>query len=74
MDHQTDENGNITEYLVKWKNYPISQATWETEYNLRGAKEILTEYKTSLNQKKFITQVYNYKDDLLKGTNVRTTK
>lgn len=49
LDYKTDEYGNIAEYLVKWKEYPISQATWETESNLKkGAKDILNEYKNNL--------------------------
>jgi hypothetical protein len=45
LDHRVDEYGNNKEYLVKWKDYPISQSTWETENNLKGAKSILNEYK-----------------------------
>ena len=40
-----NEDGRY-EYLVKWKDYPISQSTYEDESNLRvGAKETLDKYK-----------------------------
>jgi hypothetical protein len=35
-------------YLVKWKGYPISENTWEPENHLKGAEEILKEYKQRL--------------------------
>jgi molybdopterin-guanine dinucleotide biosynthesis protein len=27
---------NQTQYLVKWKNYPVSDASWEPHSNLEG--------------------------------------
>ena len=32
-------------YLVKWKGYPSSENTWQTERSLAHAKTILHEYK-----------------------------
>ena len=33
------------EYLIKWKDYPLWDATWEPEKNLKHAQEILQEWK-----------------------------
>ena len=33
-------------YLVKWKNYPVSESTWEPETNLVGAQRILRDFKS----------------------------
>jgi hypothetical protein len=33
------------EYLVKWKNFPVFESTWEPEQHLDNAKEILGQYK-----------------------------
>jgi hypothetical protein len=32
------------EYLVKWKNYPLEEASWEPEKNLANAKETITKF------------------------------
>lgn len=34
-------------YLVKWKNYPMDQCTWEPYRNLTNCQDILSEYKTN---------------------------
>ena len=31
--------GGRLEYLVKWKNYPIEESTWEPVENLENAKK-----------------------------------
>ena len=33
-------NGNSTEYLLKWKGYPIEQATWEPVSTLNRTKDL----------------------------------
>ena len=32
------------EYLVKWKNYPIEEASWEPEENLENAQDTILEF------------------------------
>lgn len=36
--------GSKTLYLVKWKNYPMDQCTWEPYRNLTNCQNILNEY------------------------------
>ena len=36
---------NITEYLVLWRNYPESEATWEPLEHLHNAQECIDEYE-----------------------------
>ena len=36
--------GSHRRYLVLWKGYPLTEATWEPESNLLHANEILAEY------------------------------
>ena len=33
-------NGNLTEYLLKWKGYPIEEATWEPVSTLNRTKDL----------------------------------
>lgn len=40
-------DGNKTMYLVKWKNYPMDQCTWEPYRNLNNCTEILAEYRST---------------------------
>lgn len=39
--------GNKVMYLVKWKNYPMDQCTWEPYRNLTNCPNIMNEYKTN---------------------------
>lgn len=39
--------GNKTMYLVKWKNYPMDQCTWEPYRNLTNCQDILIEYQSN---------------------------
>ena len=32
------------EYLVKWKNYPLEEASWEPVMNLTNAREAIEEF------------------------------
>ena len=32
------------QYLVKWKNYPIEESTWEPEDNLKKAKATIAKF------------------------------
>ena len=36
--------GSRRRYLVVWKGYPLTEATWEPEAHLLHANEILAEY------------------------------
>jgi hypothetical protein len=37
-------------YLIKWKNYPISEATWEPKKNLKHAKDLVLAYEDGLRE------------------------
>jgi len=37
------------QYQVKWKGYPVSEATWEPEANLTHAKELIQDYQERRN-------------------------
>ena len=39
---------NKIEYLVKWKNYPSHENSWQPEQNLKQAREAIEEYEDSL--------------------------
>ena len=39
------KRGRGYQFLIKWVGYPSSDNTWETEGHLKGAQEILSEYK-----------------------------
>ena len=41
LNHRVKDG--INQYLLKWKNYPESEATWENEENL-NCKDLLEEY------------------------------
>ncbi|CAF0940596.1 unnamed protein product [Didymodactylos carnosus] len=43
------ENG-ITKYKLKWKDYPLSKSTWESEKNL-NCPELIKEYEDSIANK-----------------------
>jgi Chromo (CHRromatin Organisation MOdifier) domain len=38
---------NKTQYLVKWKNYPVSDASWEPQSNLEGNEALQRFQKAS---------------------------
>ena len=35
-----------TQYLVKWKNYAIEEATWQTEANCENCKDLVKNFET----------------------------
>lgn len=37
--------GQSIRYLIKWKGYPLSDATWEPIQNLQNAQEVLQEFE-----------------------------
>jgi len=43
---------NEIEYLVKWKNYPPEENSWEPEYGLRRCQILLNEYMKSKEKSK----------------------
>lgn len=47
---------NKTMFLVKWKNYPMDQCTWEPYRNLTNCQDILELYKST---KIVPTDIYN---------------
>jgi hypothetical protein len=38
------QNGTVTEYLVKWLDYPETENTWEPMENLRRCSQMLEQY------------------------------
>jgi hypothetical protein len=51
LDHRKIKRGvrYIDQYLVEWKGYPISEATWEPIENLTGSIELVTEFNQQRN-------------------------
>ena len=51
LDHRTGKRGSrqTDQYLVEWKGYPISEATWEPIENLTGAIELVSEFNQQRN-------------------------
>lgn len=46
--HKKVRSGHLR-YLIKWKEYPTSENSWEPEENLENAKELLMAYVTCSN-------------------------
>ncbi|KAK0419583.1 hypothetical protein QR680_014219 [Steinernema hermaphroditum] len=46
------KKGRKTEYLIKWKNYPSSDNTWEPEENCMQCTELIQEYKRKEGEKR----------------------
>ena len=46
LEHRPVQRGRrqVDQYLVEWKGYPISEATWEPIENLTGAMELVKEF------------------------------
>uniref|UniRef100_A0A915BC82 Chromo domain-containing protein n=1 Tax=Parascaris univalens TaxID=6257 RepID=A0A915BC82_PARUN len=47
IDKRVSPCGRHIHYLVKWKEYPISESTWEPPANLVNCKELIREYERS---------------------------
>jgi hypothetical protein len=47
LDHRKQRKRN--QYLVLWKGYPLSEATWEPIEHLNGALELLLKYNQKNN-------------------------
>ena len=47
-----DEQARCPKYLVKWKNYPEEDNSWEPIENLEGSKDLVAEFHRNLNLKR----------------------
>lgn len=56
-----DTFGSKTMYLVKWKNYPMDQCTWEPYRNLTNCQELLNSYTSNKIVLKNIKQTDKYR-------------
>ena len=47
LDHRTHRRGSASglEKLVKWRGFPLFEATWEPASNLTNHYEVLSAYK-----------------------------
>lgn len=45
-------NESDGKFLVKWKGYPLSEATWEPEKNLKNCKELINQFRKNKVQQK----------------------
>lgn len=53
--------GNKIMFLVKWKNYPMEQCTWEPYRNLTNCHEMLSEYKSRKSISKDVYETEKFK-------------
>jgi hypothetical protein len=51
-------------YLVKWKDYPIDEATWECNKLLNNAKDKIREFKYSNKETEYFPDI-KIEDELL---------
>ena len=51
LDHRKVRRGTrqVDQYLVEWKGYPISEATWEPIENLTGSMDSVKEFNEKRN-------------------------
>ena len=51
LDHRTVKRGSrqTDQYLVEWKGYPISEATWEPIENLTNSIDLVSEFNQQRN-------------------------
>ena len=42
---QKKQGDQKTKFLVKWKNYDVSKATWETKVHLKNAQTVLRQFR-----------------------------
>ena len=52
LDRKSDRGG--FSYLVKWENFPESQATWETEDNLESVQWMIQEFNAKFEKSKIV--------------------
>ena len=45
---QKKQGDQRAEFLVKWKNYDISEATWEPKVYLKNAQTILKQFRKAI--------------------------
>lgn len=57
-----DTYGSKTMYLVKWKNYPMDQCTWEPYRNLTNCAQALNDYRSNKIVATEIYQTARYKE------------
>ena len=58
---RVSNKGNV-QYLVKWKNFPESQNTWEPESNLKTCKDMIREFHQRKPAKPTATRSVSFKE------------
>ena len=43
---------NKLQYLVKWKNYPAEESTWENAENLKNSEKLVQKFEKEKNRRK----------------------
>ncbi len=46
------KRGGKAKYLVKWKNYPAEESTWESAENLENSEELVQNFEREKNHRK----------------------
>jgi hypothetical protein len=66
IDHRFKDG--IMQYKIKWKGYPLSQATWESEHQIND-EMIIVNYFASLDKKKIKTLLRQQAANKARGDN-----
>ncbi len=61
---------NKIEYLIKWKDYPESDNTWEPIENMDNAKRMISEFEKKLKEKK-TKNIINYFNEAKLNNNMK---